>query len=380
MSSQIFVLQNDHNLVEMSEAEYDSEALLQELLARFPQLLSGEQIAPDCPRRWLLVSREEGVPDEEDGAERWAVDHLFLDQDGIPTLVEVKRSSDTRLRREVVGQMLDYAANAVVYWPVEKIRASFEARCQREGLDPLEATEEFLGEGRNINQFWDDVKTNLQAQKIRLLFVADRIPSELQRIVEFLNGQMDPAEVLAVEIKQYVGQSLKTLVPHVVGRTAIAQTRRVRSGTDERLVIPEAEFLEELRRQTIAPGVETALAVLNWMKKKSRHMWIRRLKTQVRCTPEFETPSVLVYPIKLIANGVLVFQMQFVSGWAPFDSEEKRRELQEKLQNLKGWDLRGGMTGIPRLDLTQITTTEERAELVDVLDWMLDRLLKAGTA
>ena len=28
-----------------------------------------------------------------------------------PTLVEVKRSSDTRIRREVVGQMLDYAAN-----------------------------------------------------------------------------------------------------------------------------------------------------------------------------------------------------------------------------------------------------------------------------
>jgi 5-methylthioribose kinase len=41
--------------------------------------------------------------------------------------VEVKRSSDTRIRREVVGQMLDYAANAVVYWPLEMIRAKFEA-------------------------------------------------------------------------------------------------------------------------------------------------------------------------------------------------------------------------------------------------------------
>jgi hypothetical protein len=58
---------------------------------------------------------------------RWSVDHLFLDQDAIPTIVEVKRSSDTRIRREVVGQMLDYAANAVVYWAVEAIRAEFEA-------------------------------------------------------------------------------------------------------------------------------------------------------------------------------------------------------------------------------------------------------------
>ena len=53
------------------------------------------------------------------------MDHLFLDQDSIPTIVEVKRSTDTRIRREVVGQLLDYAANAVVYWPVERLQAQF---------------------------------------------------------------------------------------------------------------------------------------------------------------------------------------------------------------------------------------------------------------
>jgi hypothetical protein len=83
----------------------------------------------EAPRRWLLVSRELAVPAEEGGGGRWAVDHLFLDQDGVPTIVEVKRCSDSRIRREVVGQMLDYAANAVVYWPVEDIRARYEATC-----------------------------------------------------------------------------------------------------------------------------------------------------------------------------------------------------------------------------------------------------------
>jgi hypothetical protein len=82
-------------------------------------LLAGNQIDIEKPRKWLLVSREAALPSEENGSDRWSVDHLFLDQDAVPTLVEVKRSSDTRIRREVVGQMLDYAANAVVYWPVE---------------------------------------------------------------------------------------------------------------------------------------------------------------------------------------------------------------------------------------------------------------------
>jgi hypothetical protein len=50
---------------------------------------------------------------------------LFVDRDGVLVLVEVKRSSDTRIRREAVGQMLDYAANAVRYWPVDVLRASY---------------------------------------------------------------------------------------------------------------------------------------------------------------------------------------------------------------------------------------------------------------
>jgi hypothetical protein len=86
--------------------------LLQTWLAQYPALLVGNQIDAKEPKRFLLIEQECGVPAREAGADRWSIDHLFIDQDAIPTIVEVKRSSDTRIRREVVGQMLDYAANA----------------------------------------------------------------------------------------------------------------------------------------------------------------------------------------------------------------------------------------------------------------------------
>ena len=127
MSGGMFLIDNDGPLVEMNEEAYDSENLLQELPAQYPNLLAGDQVSTLDPRRWLLISRERGLPSEEGSGNRWSVDHLFLDQDAVPTIVEVKRSTDTRIRREVVGQMLDYAANAVVYWPVEAMRAEFEA-------------------------------------------------------------------------------------------------------------------------------------------------------------------------------------------------------------------------------------------------------------
>jgi hypothetical protein len=161
----IFLIQSSGDLVEMKEQPYDTEEVLQELLARYPNLLAGEQMDGAVPRRWLLISREMGVPGEREGADRWSLDHLFLDQDATPTLIEVKRASDTRIRREVVGQMLDYAANAVVYWPVEAIRARFEELCRQRGADPLKELETFLGPNGEPEAFWQRVKVNLQAHQ-----------------------------------------------------------------------------------------------------------------------------------------------------------------------------------------------------------------------
>ncbi len=102
MANDSIYLMSGDELVEMRSKPYESEDLLQVLLAKHPDLLAGSQMDRDIPRRWLPVRRELGVSGKEGEASRFSLDHLFIDQDGIPTLVEVKRSTDTRLRREVV--------------------------------------------------------------------------------------------------------------------------------------------------------------------------------------------------------------------------------------------------------------------------------------
>jgi hypothetical protein len=121
----VFVLTDASALVPMQAATFASEDDFQKLLANFPALLAGDQIDSANPRRFMLVDREQPIACEPSGSGRWSLDHLFLDQDGVPTLVEVKRGTDTRIRREVVGQMLDYAANAVLHWPAEELRERF---------------------------------------------------------------------------------------------------------------------------------------------------------------------------------------------------------------------------------------------------------------
>ena len=192
MSDSIFLQADDGSLTEVSGTPFAAEADLQELLARYVDLLPGAQINRDSPRRWLLIKREAGIPSQEGGGDWWSVDHLVVDQDAIPTFVEVKRASDTRVRREVVAQMLDYAANGSAFWSPERLRTWYE------GDDPEAATERLVtwlnaGEGDPADiasSFWETVGTNLREGKIRLVFVADEIPPSLARLVEFLNEQM----------------------------------------------------------------------------------------------------------------------------------------------------------------------------------------------
>ena len=88
---------------------------------------------------------------------------------------------------------------------------------------------------------------NLRAQRLRLLFVADEIPDTLERIVEFLNSHMPEIEVLAVEIKQFRGESTQTLVPRILGRAADVSTRST-SGRRQRLT--RESFLEKFDEES----------------------------------------------------------------------------------------------------------------------------------
>ncbi len=251
MAEQVFVMTGD-TLEPVDEQPFELEDDLQELLAKHPRLLGNV-------RRWLLVTREKGVADAPDGAGRWSLDHLFVDQDAVPTLVEVKRGSNTQIRREVVGQMLDYAANGSQFWTEDEIRDAFE-REQGGSGEPADAVlQEFLREeDSTADEFWRRVATNLAARRMRLVFVADAIPPELVRIVEFLNAQMRDIEVLAVEIKQFKGNNqTETLVSRVIGDTAAPPGKNLPSRTRTR--VTEDEFYSRLPSEPVRAATKRLL-------------------------------------------------------------------------------------------------------------------------
>jgi hypothetical protein len=238
----------------MVPADYLNEADLQELLEKHAALLGSCTTENDGEEReLLLIKREMGVPDQEDGNDRWAVDHLYVDQNCIPVLVEVKNSRNGDLRRAVVGQLLDYAANGAEYWSVATLRTKFEEQWQDRAAEVLETFLESAG--LEASEFWRRIERNLEEHNIRIVFAAPELPRELCRVIEFLNEQMKDVEVLGIELRQFRTEhghtpGLRAIAPSVVGRTTQAQITKERGAGPK----PSYEILDqavvEYRRMT----------------------------------------------------------------------------------------------------------------------------------
>ncbi|NJL02264.1 MAG: hypothetical protein HC838_06250 [Spirulinaceae cyanobacterium RM2_2_10] len=381
MSGGVYLIQDGDQLVEMSERPYDSEALLQELIERYPNLLAVEQAtgSRSTLRQWLIVKRLGSLPMEDVGATDWALNHLFLDRQAIPTLVDVKRDSDQRPHREIVGQMLDYAANAVVYWPVESILAQFEANCRRYNRDPEQILEEFLGPDIDEEQFWQQVKTNLQAGKIRLIFVADQIEPEMQRVVEFLNKQVDPAEVLAVEVKQYISQQegLRTLVSKVIGQTAEAQQRKAGT-TRERRQWDEASFLAEYEARYGEDDAAMIKKIYDWIQARPD------LQLQWATGDSyggFAARLAAAQPAELFfagIDGTLQVSSDVYAVLPPFNHQSEWYELRNRFSSIGlALPINPSERRYPKFQLSALPNTEAIEPVLSTFEWVIDQLAKA---
>jgi len=372
MKHRIFLLHEGEKLTSMEERAYDSEDRLQALLANYPELLGGDQMNETYPRRWLLVEREITVPGDDSGAGRWHLDHLFIDQDGVPTLVEVKRATDTRIRREVVGQMLDYAANGVRYWPIEHIMEQFEHTCVARKRDSVEELGAFLAGSQEPEKFWGTVKENLRNGNVRMLFVADHIPEELKRIVEFLNEQMDPAEVLAVEIKQFAEGSTQALVPKVIGQTSEATARKQ--------VLPErqwdeASFFEALQ-EGHADVVGVARRLLTWfVEQRVDEVWWGRGFTVGSFVPEIFAGGRTNQLCAVWTYGKLELYLQWMVQKPPFADTENHEELRRRVEVLLKRQVTDDMMQRrPSIPLTEFASEVSFARLTDFFDWLIRRI------
>ena len=252
MDNKLFFVGSDKTVKRMNAKLYDKESELQEIVELNPNLIS--RAWDDREHDLYLINREQIVQASEDEGNSFSLDHLLVDDEGVPILVEVKRSTDTRIRREVVAQMLDYACRASS-WDCEQLREMFIKN------NPAE-TELF-----DNSDFWNRFSANLRAEHFRLVFVADKILDTLRILIEFLDRNLSNIEVYGVELKPYKTDEATLLVSNIVGNSLLSP-KASPSIKLQRQIWTEPEFYRFMNEHGLASLVETVMDLVAFSKNE----------------------------------------------------------------------------------------------------------------
>ena len=147
------------------------------------------------------------------------IDNFMVTASGLPVLVECKLWRNPEGRREVVGQILDYAKE-LSRWSSSDLQREVSRRLKRGGNLLLEMVREAGHEVDEIG-FNDALTLNLRKGRFLLLIVGDGIREGVEAIVEYLHAHAGLHFTLGlVEMPIYVlAGGEKIVVPRVMART-----------------------------------------------------------------------------------------------------------------------------------------------------------------
>lgn len=185
---------------------YENEAAIQALLTQSPELMPGSE-----GQRFAVAT--------EATVQAGYADIIAVTPSGDITLIGCKLRKNPEIRREVVGQILAYAATMweLDYPEFDRIFTS------RTGRALAEAVAAVSDASWDEEHFRGAVADNLLAGRFRLVIAVDEITEELRRIVRFLNAHTTPElDVLALELRYVADSGVEILFPTLYGEESAA--------------------------------------------------------------------------------------------------------------------------------------------------------------
>ena len=140
---------------------------------------------------------------------------------------------------------------------------------------------------------------------------------------------MDPAEVLAIEVKQFVGENLKTLVPRVVGQTEDGSPEEEVDRGESRQW-DEASFFLDLSQRRGEQEAAVARRLLEWANKHGLRVWWGQGKKDGSFFPMYDNKFGKNFLFSVWTYGSVELQFQHMKT-PPFAEEGKRKELAQRL-------------------------------------------------
>lgn len=186
----------------LDKAKYNLESDLQDYLEQYPSIIPIEEIYEDASDL-ICIGREVTVPSG-------AIDLMYIDKEGLITIVETKLVKNPEIRRTVIGQLIEYAS-FVSQWTADyiyEIAAIYLKRTLSEMITSQDYSEDDFKHG---------IEDNLKKGKIRLIIAVDELNEPLRATITFLNSYSNFV-VLLLQVSNFEeSKTKKVLIPSLFG-------------------------------------------------------------------------------------------------------------------------------------------------------------------
>lgn len=194
---------------QVDHTKYVGEAHLRDILYDDAEVIPIEDIKSEtelAPK--ILMLKEVGLPGSDSAR---ATDLVGIDKKGNVCIIETKLASNSQAKREVIGQILEYAAflyERGMDW-LDDI-----AKRQR-GVSIAEYFEE--DKDWDKESFEQNLRDSLNEGKFKLFIAIDEMNDELQTIISYMKNILG-VEIYALEFRYFKEKAgMEILVPNVHG-------------------------------------------------------------------------------------------------------------------------------------------------------------------
>jgi len=215
------------------------------------------------------------------------------------------------------------------------------------------------------------------------VFVADVIPSELKRVIEFLNEQMNPAEVVGIEVKQFAGGTFRTLAARMIGVTEQArEQRRVRTRRGVQREWDEQSFFVDLGERADMAAVDVASRILEWARSQKYDIqWLGGAldgRMQVSIRIDERGASHVWSPFYVWTYGKIEMRFKRLGRQPPFDDGRLQREFLKRLAPVEGLDFPEDAFGRrPPIPLSLLEPESSYRAFTSAIEWFAS-VVKTG--
>ncbi len=303
------------------------EDFLQEFIHNNPEVIPIYEIEED--RKLLIVRRE--FPTHSGPIDALAVDEL-----GNLYVIETKLFKNAD-KRTVVAQALDYGA---ALWKhctdfQQFIGILDKAIQDKFNLTFEEKIQEFFSASENTyGLFLRNLRNNLNEGNIKFVILMDSMDERLKTLIHYVN-QNSQFDIYAVRLEFYEFDEQQIIIPKIFG---VDIKKNVKGNVSENQW-DEENFFREFERKGMAVEATVARRILNWAQPRSSRLWWGKGSVNGSFIPVHNDGREDHYLFALFTLGKLQVYFQWMLKKRPFDDENKRIELMNRLNKIPGVNL-----------------------------------------